>query len=389
MLKAKLCYLLLFVTVFVVSCFVPNIVLSAIIIIMIIAPIFIFLINLIVVFKSCIQFEIEDSVITLNNTNIGLNIILENTSSYPALCGKVKLSIRNMFMDETITEHIVFPIPTKNTIALKTELISGHCGKIIIDIQQITFYDILGLTYKKKKINKIVTVAVLPDTIPIEDIPDISTITNGDSDTYSSTKKGDDHSEVFDYHEYTLGNSMKDINWKLSSRLDNLYVKDYSLPIKSSIMILLELSTNDLTLVDFLLTGLISLSNHLYSLELSHTLTWYSPDVGLISSDIDSTQNKVEESCYDALHMLYETKLYNSNLALKSYLHTNTPRCANTFYITADLSLDVASELLLLDESQHQSSLSMTRLVIIYVNQTIPIDDGVKNMLEQNDIKIL
>ena len=55
--------------------------------------------------------------------------------------------------------------------------------------------------------------------------------TSADSDRFSTYKKGDDPSEIFDIREYADGDKIQRIHWKLSSKTGDLMVKEGSLPL--------------------------------------------------------------------------------------------------------------------------------------------------------------
>ena len=58
-----------------------------------------------------------------------------------------------------------------------------------------------------------------------------------DSDSYSPYRPGSDVSETFQIREYVQGDSLRQIHWKLSGKLDRLIVKDPSLPVVRSVLV--------------------------------------------------------------------------------------------------------------------------------------------------------
>ena len=50
-------------------------------------------------------------------------------------------------------------------------------------------------------------------------------------------KKGSDYSETFQLREYVPGDSIKQIHWKLSEKLDKLVVREASLPVQKSTLV--------------------------------------------------------------------------------------------------------------------------------------------------------
>ena len=72
-------------------------------------------------------------------------------------------------------------------------------------------------------------------------IPVVMDETSADSDRFSTYKKGDDPSEIFDIREYADGDKIQRIHWKLSSKTGDLMVKEGSLPLMKEIHIFIDL----------------------------------------------------------------------------------------------------------------------------------------------------
>lgn len=68
--------------------------------------------------------------------------------------------------------------------------------------------------------------------------------TSADSDRFSTYKKGDDPSEIFDIREYADGDKIQRIHWKLSSKTGDLMVKEGSLPLMKEIHIFIDLCSD-------------------------------------------------------------------------------------------------------------------------------------------------
>ena len=89
-------------------------------------------------------------------------------------------------------------------------------------------YKIRGFTSSEAKCT------VLPDTFDMKVIFDNIPAEIDDSESYSPDKKGNDCSETFQLREYIPGDSIKQIHWKLSEKLDKVIVREASLPVQKS-----------------------------------------------------------------------------------------------------------------------------------------------------------
>ena len=60
------------------------------------------------------------------------------------------------------------------------------------------------------------------------------------ADDGTSNRRGEDRSEVYQLREYRPGDDIRQIHWKLSSKLDRMIVRDPGLPLERSVLLLWE-----------------------------------------------------------------------------------------------------------------------------------------------------
>ena len=185
--------------------------------------------------------------------------------------------------------------------------VSGvHCGTVDFNIKRCKISDMLKIfTMKVKSKDKFLsdkncTVTILPDYIPLENEIANYADMGLESDEYSKTQKGDDPSEIFDIRDYVEGDKLNRIHWKLSAKQDKTMVKDYSLPIANSIVLMIDLAKADgkadeLTLFDSVVETAASVSEYLLendinfnvaisdqqNYEVMNILNKYQPDIYL------------------------------------------------------------------------------------------------------------
>lgn len=121
------------------------------------------------------------------------------------------------------------------------ELSPNYSGAFLVRLKAVKINDILGLTCSSKKVGSVLKLMVYPK--PCEGIP--VTVENNigykeESDEYSDHISGSDKSQIFDINTYQVGDNIKDVHWKLSSKTDNLMVKRYSYPIERQINVFID-----------------------------------------------------------------------------------------------------------------------------------------------------
>jgi len=120
---------------------------------------------------------------------------------------------------------------------------SGYCGYIYAEVQEVFLMDWFGFLAVRKKTDGKGKISILPDTFAANLSVGISYVNAQDTDTWSPNIKGNDYSEVFALREYVQGDSLKQIHWKLSSKLNQLIVKEPSLPIEKSLLLFWDKNT--------------------------------------------------------------------------------------------------------------------------------------------------
>lgn len=266
------------------------------------------------------------------NDIIGLDIILENSSFVPISMVEITVSYKNELINKSNTFMISSSVRANNIQKLCAEIKSEYCGLINAKIIKVKIYDLLHLFSKKynyskgNSMNKSVNLTVLPKITDLSIEAGAHNFIDYESDYLSKTQKGDDPSEVFDIHEYEPGDKLNRVHWKLSARTDELFVKDYSLPLNDSICLVFDsrfVSNNDieasLSSFDTCIEGVMSFSYYLCENEIPHRIITsdsvkYSYDSRIISE---------HEDCYAAVNEIMkagESKIDYS--VLKDFLLT-------------------------------------------------------------------
>lgn len=120
-----------------------------------------------------------------------------------------------------------------------------HCGGFNLSLNTYKQYDALNLFYIKRKCSETLSITILPKDIEY-DITYLKSSLPKHSIEYSTNKKGDDPTEIFDIHEYRDGDELKNIHWKLSLKHQKLLIKENALPIEQFIHIYCIFNENDL-----------------------------------------------------------------------------------------------------------------------------------------------
>ncbi len=157
---------------------------------------------------------------------------------------------------------------------------SRFCGKVELTLSDIRVMDILGLISFAHNERKKASLLLIPETYQVFSQTGKSALLDLDSSIYSTSKAGFDRSEVFSVREYQEGDNISGIHWKLTNKTDTVMVREGSLPIKNSLLILME------TCFDYeeknlrersqkTVTAIISLSESLLDEGIGHHIGWW------------------------------------------------------------------------------------------------------------------
>ena len=199
------------------------------------------------------------------------------------------------FISAKNTEHFFMPAPTyrfmltvTNTMtgqsvtkkadlsggrSYQTRLDTSHCGACTCSIQKGYVYDYLGLFRFPISSPKSVEMLVMPLEKEIVPNPNLGLM---QYKTYHP-KAGGGFSEIHDMRQYRPGDSMRDVHWKLSSKLDDLIVREAQEPDRRQVVVSFDFCGSP-DVLDSTLDQLIWLSDWLTKRDTEHDIIYLDPD---------------------------------------------------------------------------------------------------------------
>ncbi|MBQ9982400.1 MAG: DUF58 domain-containing protein [Oscillospiraceae bacterium] len=314
-------------------------------------------------------------------SKIIVNIV--NKSIFPISCAVATLKITNTLTGEYQMLTTMMPVSADNNQSIKFSVSYAHCGKVIVTLRKIKIYDYVKLFSKTIFLDVSQEVIVLPSLTHIS--PEIETHLTGssDNDEFSKSNPGDDCSEVFNVREYHYGDKINRIHWNLTTKLDELMVKEYSLPISSKIMILFEFCIDPADeaafyKMDTVIETTMSLSYFMINNNISHTIRWYDKAHNMLQSmKITSTD---DFSAF--LGSVFSTGTYtdNFNAFMYSRIENTDMIFSHTIYVSSVISDEIFHNLSVLTNTRHSSYL--------FVNDLETLPDYFKNTDNTNAVSV-
>ena len=226
---------------------------------------------------------------------VNLLTVVQNDYFFPV--SKVKVYITYGESHEISKDkHMlkIYDVPVGKSETMEP-LVLQKSGYFEFKISKIQVYDPFGIFYITRKRKGAGFVMVLPklQEIPIklgESVKHFS----GEATDYDETHPGKDVSEIFGFREFHDGDRLQRIHWKLSARMDELMVKEDSLPKACAILLFMpESSLNNSDALDYAA----SVSFSLMDAKCPHFIIWQSKGKG----DMSRARVFDEESFYEAI----------------------------------------------------------------------------------------
>lgn len=151
-----------------------------------------------------------------------LTIRFENRSLLPLRRVSVWLEVENRFTGEVKKDrfHYVGLVTSRGELPLPTDF----CGQLQCRLTRVECRDLLGLIALRRKCPPQVITTVLPQAIGPAVPPDLDAVL--DTAVQLKPKYGGGYSEEHDLREYRPGDTVNSIHWKLSSKTDEVIVRE-------------------------------------------------------------------------------------------------------------------------------------------------------------------
>ncbi len=290
---AALIYLVILVVTVAFSILYRDMLALLLLITVIAVPLLSLLILMVIRLLTRVRLGIADSTVTLGNTAV-ITVNIKNNSPFSVGRLRIAMTVKNRYIDAVEKQTVNICVPPFSSGEYKIKIMSEHIGVVNASIKRVAVYGFFGVAsfgYRAKKDYKIVICPPLNE-VGVKLRQNMYSIS--ESNVFSKHKPGDDPSEVFAIRDYVGGDKLNRMHWKLSTKQDSLMVKDYSLPVSESVLILADLcdtGENCATLADGVIETVFSLSFTLLHRRVMHAVGWYSVDGGTVFVPIETSDD--------------------------------------------------------------------------------------------------
>ena len=277
------------------------------------------------------------------NDEIGISFISKNDSVLPIARMECTVLCENALVGEKTKRRLSCSPSSKSTTETTLYATGFRIGKIDVTVENLKIWDFLGLFCISVPAPRTASGFIYPEfkdiDIAVDSLPEIP----GEGERYYPGKRGRDVNEQLTLREYDSGDELRTVHWKLTSKMDKLIVREFGLPVRYSVMVIIELMTSGThaseKLDECVETGL-SLSLSLIKQGINHNLAWYAEQT-LITREI-ANEDDLQTSLSDMLSASAYTGL---SYAIDAYIESEyvSQRLA-PIYVTAVLDTVKMSE---------------------------------------------
>lgn len=227
---------------------------------------------------------------------------------FPLRC-EAQLSVGNRTSGKKIRRRFGGLILPGQEETFWCEFETAFCGNVEVILESVRLYDLFGIFYIKRKVQRKAYVKVMPEfkLMPVE-ITRVTREFQADAEEYSGEKKGDDPSELYQVREYRIQDSVRDIHWKLSAKEETFMVKERGFPLGCVVLVWIDFAEKERSAAGFsrLLETAASLSITLAEQKCIHLAAWYEEK----NERIGMKRVKDEKSACELIWQLMEIEPY-------------------------------------------------------------------------------
>lgn len=166
---------------------------------------------------------------------------IRNRGFLPAGKVEVKVEDKNVFQEKGQAQWLTIGDVSVGERKHSFEMAIEGAGCHDILATKMKIYSMFGLVYLTRKCKDFSSVLIMPKIHSIG-VQVTESVRNflGDADVYDEFRPGHDSGETFEIRAYREKDKLQSIHWKLSAKMDELMVKENSLPKACAVVLLLE-----------------------------------------------------------------------------------------------------------------------------------------------------
>lgn len=204
-----------------------------------------------------------------------VHVVLENPTWFPLVNATACVQISNSFYAVQGEHELNMPVRAHGTMEITYPIVMEQCGHFVMRVSSIQCMDLLGIYTVTVPLDQTAECLVLPDA-QVREQEAGNLYQKGVREAMESKEKGYDFSEISGIREYIPGDKLQNIHWKLSSKKDELMVKERVSVSAMQLHVVVELVENESVQTEGVLELADGITKALVRQNLPFTVHYYS-----------------------------------------------------------------------------------------------------------------
>ena len=211
-------------------------------------------------------YQQEDAKIILN---------IENKSILPVLYGTVYIQFFYGHGKRKKEQKVNICTDAKDSRKFEVIVKPEYCGLVNIKVKKVKIYDYFRIYSVSRKGFGEIQLPVWPKKAELKEEEKGILLNRANLDeTFSKDRPGDDPSEIFDIRTYREGDRLQRIHWKLSSKKEQILVKEFILPLVEQIVFFVSIEQKTYECIDGVIQKLVTFIEYLLEQEKNILVCW-------------------------------------------------------------------------------------------------------------------
>ena len=283
--------------------------------------------------RNKISVSVSVGVMSIGKGNsIPIIFTVDNPTVFPIQGVKLTYTVKNRFYPNDEIQEMSLPV-RRGKNSYNWSVSSVYSGSIVLSGSEITMNDYLGIFVFKRSWESGCEVSVIPAESEIIMNVIGNMMTKGDDTQTDNADKVDDVTQVKEFREYRPGDRPQFINWKISAKHDELYVKEFEQEYNRTLTLLVELraDSHEIGFLDELITAFYSCAVKLIDMEIHFSVAWYDCETQQLKSELVSEN----DGLFEALRQIYLMSSYSGYLAFENYHQASHRKNDTAVYFTS------------------------------------------------------
>lgn len=221
--------------------------------------------------------------VNIEKTSVGKDIpvdvcfAVQNNTFIPVEKIKINSKVQNTFYENEDNYSLIMTALPKKTNEVCMKVSGIYCGRLEVQITDYEIYDFLGMFKRSIKSDNKAEVFIMPSKK--QEYENFKLSPKGSSEEEElQFAKGDDVSQISQIRDYIPGDRLSNIHWKLSSKKEEMQVKEYSLPFSEDVILFVEtfIDKENPLIFDEVIEVLFSVCNDLINQRRKFSVAWAS-----------------------------------------------------------------------------------------------------------------